>query len=87
MLEDEQRLPDEIPTDPALDVTLRFGRREVGRLIFGAHRSGADLDPEEERALRVLAAEIERAAERIMADRLQSEVGELRARLAEAGRV
>lgn len=63
------------PADPAL---------VVGTLAFGGHRSGADIDAEEVRALKTFAAAFERAADRLDADRLRAEVALLRARLEEA---
>jgi hypothetical protein len=63
------------PADPAL---------VVGTLSFGGHRSGADIDSEEIRALKTFADAFERAAERLDADRLRSEVALLRARLEDA---
>jgi hypothetical protein len=72
----------DLPLDPALDIALRFGRRDLGRVLFGAHRNGGDLDPAEDLALRKFAAEIERAIDILVADRLQAQLGELKALLA-----
>ena len=62
----------DVPADPAL---------VVGALSFGGHRSGADIDSEEVRALKSFADAFERAAERLDADYLRAEVALLRARL------
>ena len=67
--------------DPGLVVPLHCGRREAGEIVFGAHRNGADLDPEEVRALRTFAAAVERALERLTLERLETEVTSLRERL------
>lgn len=69
--------------DPALVVPLHCGRRETGHVVFGAHRNGADLDPEEVRALVRFSASIERSVERLALERLETEVASLRKRLGE----
>ena len=73
--------------DPSLVVPLHCGRRAAGHISFGAHRNGADLDPEEVRALEKFSASIERAIERLALERLETEVASLRERLGEGEHV
>jgi hypothetical protein len=78
-LDDESDARTLVPDgDPALVVPLREGRRSAGRLIFGAHRNGSDLDPQEQRALQRFAATAERALERLTLEQLRAELNTLR---------
>lgn len=68
-----------VPNEPVLALALTRGSVLVGITLYGRHRNGTEIDPEEKRLLRRLcdaAAAAYRNAE------LQSEVSQLRGRLA-----
>lgn len=69
---------------PVLGVPLLLRRKLVAIVLYGAHRNGADIDPDEARALKRLAVSAEASYDHLRAMELDREVADLSAKAAES---
>ncbi|MDQ6824483.1 MAG: hypothetical protein M3007_03345, partial [Candidatus Eremiobacteraeota bacterium] len=68
---------------PVLAIPLLLRRGLVGIALYGPHKNGADIDPEEARALRRLALSAEASYDHLRANELDEQVAKLKAQAAE----
>jgi len=72
---------------PVLAVPLLVRRTLVGIALYGAHKNGADIDPDEARALQQLAISAEASYDHLRAEALDEEVAKLKSQAAESERL